>query len=89
MAAQKWPPNFVDFSTFTDFDENWYSGYFGDGKPDGGIDFSKFQNGRPKWPLNFAYFSTFTDFDENWYSGYFRDGEQDGDINFSKFQNGG
>ena len=60
MAAQKWPPNFADFSTFADFDENWYSGYFGDGEQDGGVTFSKFQNGRPKWPLTFADFSTFT-----------------------------
>ena len=88
-AITKWPPFKVrcpDFSRFTDFDENWYLGYFGDGEQDGGVYFSKFQNGGPRWPPNFANFTTFTNFDQNQYSGYFWGGKQDGGVYFSNFK---
>ena len=58
-AISKWPRfkvRYPDFSTFTDFDENWYSGYFGDGEQDGGVHFSKIQNGRQKMAAKFCRF---------------------------------
>ena len=67
-AISKWPPfkvRYPDLPTFTNFDENWYTGYLGDGEQDGGTHFSKFQNGRPRWPPILSNFSTLTDFNEN------------------------